>query len=126
MKKKEDKEELVKIGFNKWVTPEKAKPYIHPEKYSDEFKEICRLTKPRSPHILVFQFDPLNLLDDDDWFVMVSKIKRKDKTVANSFTITRKDVAGWITCAQNMEGFEKIVWAKEYEKLSIQQELFGF
>lgn len=122
--KREEKDGLIKVGY-KWMTPEKAKPFVHPEKYSDEFKEICRLTKPKSPHILVFQFDPLNLACGGDWYVMVSKVKRRDNSIASSHTIIRKDVGGWITSAQNMEGFGNIVWNKDYEKKSVQKELFG-
>lgn len=123
--KYQEKDGLVKIG-KKWMSKKKAKPFMIPHKIRNEFQEICRLSKKRSPYLKVYKFDPLNLVDDDDWFVTVCQVRKKDGVIKSSDTIIRKDVGGSILYSKNMLGFDNIEWDKKYSDPKLQEKMFGY
>jgi len=121
---KPPKEGMVRVGY-KWMTEEEAAQFIDPKVFDPtKNKEICRLHKHRSPYMHVFQISPMND-EDDDWFIMYAKVKKRTKDVKHSYTLIRKDVGTWIRGLISMEKCDEPIWAEDYQNLDENMKLFN-
>jgi hypothetical protein len=118
------KEGMVKYGWG-WLTEEEAKLYIHPTKFDNKYKEICRMYKKRGPYVYIFQIDPMDAVDGDDWFIMCSKVKRTNGVVNTSSTLIRKDVGTWIRGIMSMDKYTEPIWSEHYQNKEERLKLFN-
>jgi hypothetical protein len=61
------------------------------------------LEKKRSKYYMKFVIDPT---DEDEWFILVQTVWKKNNKLERQSMIIRKDIPNWLSYLENYEGWK--------------------